>query len=270
MDNNQSNHPVTISPDDVMSTTGHSLNAPKPTTTNKKKKKKNKELTAGYEPGIHDVLCGRGKSALNHIGNRRFRTIVAYYLPKYLALKSRSDKTSLAMKIVGSVRKQGGQFLKLDPSTHVWYEIGDKMARDKVAHALRDAKADRTLKKAQPLPHHTVVELIRASESDDVDGGTMRDYASHAAQKETSTQAAYTPPSTETTGAVEQPQISTEDEMSLDQRQSRSAVIAAREDPTSVCIADILLHLAMSRGGPPASNSSSSLSSSSKQNLVSA
>uniref|UniRef100_A0A6U1PBE7 DUF6824 domain-containing protein n=1 Tax=Cyclophora tenuis TaxID=216820 RepID=A0A6U1PBE7_CYCTE len=257
------------------------MNIPKTTTTttNKKKKKKNKELSAGYEPGNYDVLCGRGKSALNHIGNRRFRTVVAYHLPKYLALKSRSDKTSLAMKIVASVRSQGGQFLKQDPDTHVWYEIGDKMARDKVAHALRDAKADRTLKKPQPLPHSEVADLIRATTDDDGDtDAAIRDYqrssnATAALDRRRYDTFLSTP--TMETGRQQQQQLQKREQDScladLQSRLSPEAALAAREDPSSITIADILLHLSMSRGAPTTSTPDQPISSSStKQNLVSA
>ena len=112
---------------------------------------------------MYDVLCGRGKSALNHIGNRRFRVVVAANLTRYLSLQSRSEKTHLAMRIVTDVRQNGGRFLKQDGLTNIWYEIGNKMAREKVAHALRDAKADRTLRKASNKAGATrTSDLIRA------------------------------------------------------------------------------------------------------------
>lgn len=113
------------------------------------------------DPGCYDVLCGRGNTQMNHVGNRRFRITIAMNLDKYLSLETRIQKSNHVMSIVATIRQSGGRFLKKDttasacsPSTPAgnnnrkksfcWKEIGDKLAREKVGHALRDAEAERS------------------------------------------------------------------------------------------------------------------------------
>lgn len=97
----------------------------------------------GYTPGTYDVLSGRGRTSLNHVGNRRFRATVRLYLDEYLAATSRLEKTEVVMKVVHAVHQTGGRFLKRDPATGKWVAIGEKRARERVGHALRDAHAER-------------------------------------------------------------------------------------------------------------------------------
>jgi hypothetical protein len=91
-----------------------------------------------------DVLCGRGGATNSHPGNRKFRSIVARHRESYLAAKKK-DKPSYAQYVVGLVRNQTPsakcRFLKKDPNSDKWYDIGDEKAREKVAQALREGAA---------------------------------------------------------------------------------------------------------------------------------
>jgi hypothetical protein len=89
--------------------------------------------------GSYDVLCGRHKLAFNNIGNRRLRVTVSLSIERYLAKMSRHDKTLVIISIVELIQESGGRFLKWNKDR--WIELGEKQAREKVGHALRDMLA---------------------------------------------------------------------------------------------------------------------------------
>jgi hypothetical protein len=99
-------------------------------------------LGRDYQINNYDVMCGRGKHALNSIGNRRFRITCGMHLEQYLNSKTRAEKSARVTQIVEIVRSSGGHFVKQDATTKQWFEIGDTRAADKVGHALRDADTE--------------------------------------------------------------------------------------------------------------------------------
>lgn len=86
--------------------------------------------------GPYDVICGRHKAAFDNIGNRRFRITVALSLARYKAAPIREDKSIIIHSVVALVRSCGGRFLQRQKEA--WVELDDKMAHEKVGHALRD------------------------------------------------------------------------------------------------------------------------------------
>lgn len=89
----------------------------------------------------HDVLLGRGAACWNHIGNRRFREIVAQRLQGYESCKSRIEKMVIVSDIADVIVAEGGRFLKQDPATKTWFTVERKCAIEKVGHAIRDKRA---------------------------------------------------------------------------------------------------------------------------------
>jgi hypothetical protein len=87
-----------------------------------------------------DVLCGRDKLSRAHIGNKRFRHIIAINREAYQTAPSRENKTSITCHIVTMVRAYGGRFLKLNETTGEFRELGEHYILEKVSHALRSAK----------------------------------------------------------------------------------------------------------------------------------
>jgi len=88
-----------------------------------------------------DVLCGRGPSVNNHIGNKRFRFLIKFYRPQYRKIKSRKMKMDLSRKIVNEIKNvHGGRFLKkiLINGSFSWIEISDHKAYEKTSQALRE------------------------------------------------------------------------------------------------------------------------------------
>lgn len=92
-----------------------------------------------FEPGIFDVICGRGKKCYSHIGNDKFRQLVMGRLDEYSKARSKLDKSAVLNDVVEQVRlasPQGG-FVKQEESGR-WYEVGDFLAREKTSQAFRD------------------------------------------------------------------------------------------------------------------------------------
>ena len=56
----------------------------------------------------------------------------------------KNEKTRIAASIVWTIRNANspGRFLKQDPDTNLWYEIGDKAAFSKTGQALRENSAE--------------------------------------------------------------------------------------------------------------------------------
>lgn len=106
------------------------------------------------EPGTHDVLLGRGGGTNNHSGNIKFRKLVNEHKMRYLAC-SKVEKPKVARQVVGLWRKMepSGRFLarkddtkrgpgSVKSSDNVWFEVGDKKAREKASQCLRERTPD--------------------------------------------------------------------------------------------------------------------------------
>ena len=106
------------------------------------------------KPGDHDVLLGRGGGTNNHSGNIKFRKLVNDHKMRYLAC-SKVDKPKVAREVVAHWRKMNppGRFLARKDETrkgpgsvksadNVWYEVGDKKAREKASQCLRERTPD--------------------------------------------------------------------------------------------------------------------------------
>jgi hypothetical protein len=98
-------------------------------------------LPENFVPGEFDVICGRGRRVFNHIGNERFRQLVATYLERYQHTSQKLEKSFILSEIVVAVRRatpSGGGFVKKDNDSERWYEVGDFLAREKTSQAFRD------------------------------------------------------------------------------------------------------------------------------------
>jgi hypothetical protein len=90
-------------------------------------------------PHEHDVLCGRGGGTNNHVGNMRWRMLVAQNKQLYVSLQN-IEKNILSKSIVHVIRNQNppGRFLRKDSYTGLWYDVGDQLAQGKTLQALRN------------------------------------------------------------------------------------------------------------------------------------
>jgi len=104
--------------------------------------------------GPMDVLSGRNKLSFNHIGNWRFREVVAQSIDDYNSAQSRAEKYGIVETIMSHIAKSGGRFLK-QADDGSWEEIEPETIRQKIAHAIRDTtkKKEAKAKKALQREH---------------------------------------------------------------------------------------------------------------------
>lgn len=96
-------------------------------------------LSANFSPGRFDVICARGKKALQHVGNVNFRRMIESNLEPYSRANTKPLKSALVTSIVNAVRQaspEGGFVKEVDGA---WYEVGDHIAREKIGQSFRDA-----------------------------------------------------------------------------------------------------------------------------------
>jgi hypothetical protein len=66
-------------------------------------------LPPDYEPGHWDVICQRGKTCDDHIGNRRFRLCVENHVQAYINARNRQAKSDVISAVVRSIRRSTGK-----------------------------------------------------------------------------------------------------------------------------------------------------------------
>jgi hypothetical protein len=102
-------------------------------------------LPASFVPGKKDVIVGRGKVCYKHSGNQRLARIVTSVLQAYSSAGStKKAKSELIKNIVVQIRESSPEvgFVKYDSGSSKWYEVGDRIAREKVSQTFRDALND--------------------------------------------------------------------------------------------------------------------------------
>mmetsp|Transcript_12229 Transcript_12229/g.28338 ORF Transcript_12229/g.28338 Transcript_12229/m.28338 type:complete len:189 (+) Transcript_12229:3-569(+) len=109
-------------------------------------------------PGDHDVICGRGKVAFQHPGNRRLRTIIKKHLEPYSQATSRMEKTMLVSEIMEAVRSQG-YFVSKNPKSGLFERANERLAREKIGQLLRDALHAQYRSSTEAKKHRRRVEL---------------------------------------------------------------------------------------------------------------
>ena len=107
-------------------------------------------------------------------GNVRYRNLVNSVKTEYLSPQTRKlEKSHIAARIVYTIRKYNGRFLKLDNTTGYWYEIGDKAAFRKTGQALREG-----------APHQRNLLAGSEGEEDRGDGSGIEDVSATKTQQQ--------------------------------------------------------------------------------------
>jgi hypothetical protein len=75
------------------------------------------------------------------VGNRRFRITVSLSVDRYLAASTKIGKANVITSVLERVRANGGRFLRRNKDE--WVELDDKLAREKIGHALRGMVRER-------------------------------------------------------------------------------------------------------------------------------
>ena len=122
----------------------------------------------------NDVLMGRGGATNAHVGNRRFRAIVARYQDEYLSAKKK-QKAVIARKIVAEIQQAGGRFLKRDDRGTAWVTVPDKKATEKTSQALREGLDVRHKRfRTERMPKTSDETTAEAHVSQDSDGRPLK------------------------------------------------------------------------------------------------
>jgi hypothetical protein len=87
-----------------------------------------------YVPMSRDVLFGKGTPVQNHLGNKKFRALIADCQKSYEKANN-GEKTILVQDIVDIVIQSSGMFLK--PDGEIWFPVENDAARRKVSTAFR-------------------------------------------------------------------------------------------------------------------------------------
>lgn len=111
-------------------------------------------------PRRKDILCGKGKLCVGHIGSRLFRAVIESYRHRYSLTKSKYEKMMITKAIYERFAHESCRFLKFNDSTMVWEELSAMAARDKVGHALRFANRSKRRKTKNSECPATVDSLL--------------------------------------------------------------------------------------------------------------
>ena len=58
-------------------------------------------------PSTKDILCGRGKSFINHEGNKRFRDILDKYINAYIQASQRTKRSEIVKAVINETLETG-------------------------------------------------------------------------------------------------------------------------------------------------------------------
>lgn len=86
-------------------------------------------------PTGNDILFGRGKSTINHLGNIRFRTMIQKVKPMYKCLGN-GEKSKFAKNLMNHVHSTGGRFLEKNERGQ-WVPADKSKIKEKILQALR-------------------------------------------------------------------------------------------------------------------------------------
>jgi hypothetical protein len=119
-----------------------------------------RELPEGFHPGPRDVICSRGADCFNNPGNKYFRSKLGEHLEEYSRAPNKMKKGIIVSSIIDEIREHGGAFVRQDTGSGRWFEVGDRLAREKTGQALRSA-----LRKSSPTSFPAAKSAMRKCDS---------------------------------------------------------------------------------------------------------
>ena len=87
-----------------------------------------------------DVICERGGKSNRHGGTKRYRGMIEKHKKQYQELTAKADKTNLSRKLIATIQKNGGRFLKKDETNNQYFVLSPVETTKKVSQALREKK----------------------------------------------------------------------------------------------------------------------------------
>ena len=99
-------------------------------------------LPEDFVPLPYSVICGRGRSCAESVGNRRLLVICQLFIPKYARASKKEEKSVIVSDILQIVRgacpSPKHAFVKLDKASGRWFPVETLIAREKIGTVLRD------------------------------------------------------------------------------------------------------------------------------------
>jgi hypothetical protein len=110
------------------------------------------EMSGIRMPRENDVLMGRGGKNNQHLGNENLRNLARDRSEAYRKA-TKKGKSDLSRELVVLMRALDppGRFLRKDPETSMWEDVGDEIAREKASQVLRDAVSEKNGPLAQTV-----------------------------------------------------------------------------------------------------------------------
>jgi hypothetical protein len=94
-------------------------------------------LPKSFKPGPHDVICARGKFALENEGNKILKRLVRWNMQRYSASSCKFQKSAIVSSVVDAIRQEGGDFVRFRDDA--WVRASDRHAKEKVGKMFRDS-----------------------------------------------------------------------------------------------------------------------------------
>ncbi|KAI2512518.1 hypothetical protein MHU86_1971 [Fragilaria crotonensis] len=88
-----------------------------------------------------EIMLGQGSTCYNNPGNKAFRKVIKKHVIYYKNQASRKEKAALVKWLVSKLTAKGYRFLQ-QSTTGTYVEAPPRLAENKVAHSLRDARIE--------------------------------------------------------------------------------------------------------------------------------
>ena len=89
-------------------------------------------------PGVNDVLCGKGKAVASHRGNIHFRALIERHVVEYVSTPNSGVKRDLVERVRQGVRDANGRFLIERRDSPMYEEQSEGKVEEKIRQAFRD------------------------------------------------------------------------------------------------------------------------------------
>ena len=109
----------------------------------------------------YDIICGRDKVCYHNVGNKRFRILISLNLNKYLMATTRSERSALIHSLTEDLLDGHCKFCFWKRVNNSLMELDREQIREKVGHALRDAKSKQKSNSARKSIAKAMVEQPR-------------------------------------------------------------------------------------------------------------
>jgi len=118
-------------------------------------------------PSPNDILMGRGGGTNLHPGNLNYRRIIDSFKPDYSA-SPKAGKFKYACEVVDMIRNMSppGRFLKKDANTNLYFDVGEKAAREKTSQVRAEGvegEASAEVEASAPRPQERPSSLLLCS-----------------------------------------------------------------------------------------------------------